>query len=195
ATVGSGLARSDELSVLIRFRDPRRVSMLRTIVRRLAAAALLALAVPGAWAQQTAFTYQGSLLYEGEPYTGPADYEFRLWNAESGGSPAGDPLERFGVEVSEGLFQSELDFGSESLSGDRWLSIAVRTPAWDGQGPAPAFTPLPGRQRVSGSPYSIRTRGIFVNDAGDRVGIGTTEPLVMLHVAGAMRADGGVQFL
>jgi hypothetical protein len=164
---------------------PRRILMHRRVTRAFVAAAMMStLGCATAFAQHSStITYQGALQLQGEPYTGTADYAFRLWDAEFGGQIMSELVFSDGVEVAEGLFQIPLDFGVESLDGDRWMAISVRTPAWDGQGAEPPYTSLPGRQRVSASPYALQTRGITVNNAGDRVGIGTTEPLAALHIA------------
>lgn len=140
----------------------------------LAVAAIAALTAPAAAQTDTEFTYQGRLDLLGEPYTGTADYRFTLWDAATGGSQIGGELALDGVDVEAGLFTAELDFGAEAFTEQRWLEISVRTPAWDGQGDEPPFTTLDPRQAVTRSPYSIQTRGIFVDDA-ERVGIGTTE--------------------
>lgn len=141
------------------------------------------IAAPALAQHSTGITYQGRLDFQSSPYTGTADYGFRLWSAETGGSVASALVLTNGVTVEEGLFQADLDFGSDALAGERWLAISVRTPSWDGVGAEPPFTALPGRQRVSASPYALHTRGITVNNAGTRVGIGTTAPLTALHVA------------
>lgn len=140
------------------------------------------LAAPALAQDTTAFTYQGSLLVHGEPYTGDADYRFSLWATETGGNAPVAWLIENGVGVEAGLFTAALDFGAWPFTGERWLEIAVRTPAWDGVGDEPAFTTLPQRQRITASPYSVQTRGIFVNETGDRVGLGTNQPLAPMHI-------------
>lgn len=161
--------------------------MHRTATRALVAAAMMtALGSASAFAQHSStITYQGALQHQGEPYTGDADFYFGIWTSESGGAEPLTHILKDGVTVDDGLFTAPLDFGAWPFTGDRWLEIRVRTPAWDGQGAEPAFTALPGRQRLSASPYSVQTRGIFVNELGDRVGIGTTDPAAPLHVAPA----------
>ena len=131
---------------------------------------------------ETAFTYQGRLDFQGQPYSGDADYRFTLWDAETGGNQVGNAVETLGVTVDEGLFSSRLDFGAAALIEQRWLQIEVRTPAWDGQGTEPAYTALDSRQPMTRSPYSVQTRGLIVNEAGDRVGIGA-DPAHPFHVS------------
>ncbi len=41
----------------------------------------------------TAFTYQGQLKEAGQPYSGPADVTFRLFDAEAGGLQIGSDME------------------------------------------------------------------------------------------------------
>ena len=89
------------------------------------------LAAPALAQDTTAFTYQGSLLVHGEPYTGDADYRFSLWATETGGNAPVAWLIENGVGVEAGLFTAALDFGAWPFTGERWLEIAVRTPAWE----------------------------------------------------------------
>lgn len=152
-------------------------------IRSCLTAALLLSAAGQTLAQHSsAFTYQGSLLYQGQPYTGDADFRFGLWVSESGGAEPLALVFQDDVIVEDGLFTETLDFGAWPLTGDRWLEIRVRTPAWDGVGDEPSFTTLPQRQRISASPYSVQTRGIVVNEAGNRVGLGTAQPLAPMHI-------------
>ncbi len=73
-----------------------------------------------AWAQGTApqaalgtaFTYQGRLLDGGTPATGTYDFEFRLYDAASGGTQVGPTLTKTGVAVSDGCFTVKLDLGN-----------------------------------------------------------------------------------
>lgn len=130
------------------------------------------------------FTYQGSLNSAGEPINATADFEFTLWDADVDGSMIGTVVAADDTLVTDGLFSVELDFGSDAFNGDaRWLEIEVRSPAGEG-----AFTTLSPRQPLSATPYSLQTRGMFVDDAGN-VGIGTTDPSSELHVAGTLTVD------
>ncbi len=110
-------------------------------------------------ANDTTFTYQGSLKDGGAPADGPHTMTFRLYSAASGGSPLGT-INAGSVNVQDGLFSVELDFGPSSWNNtDRWLEIVV-----DGSTLSP-------RQPVNRSPYAITTRGLSVNSNG-QVGIG-----------------------
>ncbi len=118
---------------------------------------LAAMAAPAA-ANETTFTYQGSLSDGGAPANGSFDMTFRLYSAASGGSLLG--TQGLGVTVVDGVFTAELDFGSNAFNNlDRWLEITVNG------------TTLSPRQPVTRSPYAITTRGINVNGNG-QVGIG-----------------------
>lgn len=165
------------------------------IVLVLLAAPSLALVQP--YAVGTAFTYQGQLKQGGLPVNGTADFEFSLWDEAgsgqppSGGNQIGSMVPASNVNVINGLFTVQLDFGASAFNGEdaRWLGIAVRSPA--GSGP---FTPLTPRQRLTPAPFALQTRGITV-DSGGKVGIGKTNPSYKLDVFGIIRTTfGGILF-
>src|SRR5689334_5240256 len=128
----------------------------------------------------TAFTYQGQLKQSSNPVNNTADFQFGLWDAVTGGAILnGGPISVNAVPVSNGLFTVQLDFGSNVFNGQaRWLEIAVRSPAGGG-----AFTTLTPRQPLTAEPYSLQTRGIFVDGSGN-VGVNTTSPANRLTVNG-----------
>jgi hypothetical protein len=73
----------------------------------------------------TSFTYQGRVLHDGTPIDGTCDFEFSLWDAPSGGSQLAGQAAN-GVEVNDGYFSVELDFGDGAFTGDaRYLQIGV----------------------------------------------------------------------
>jgi hypothetical protein len=104
-------------------------------------------------AQDPALTYQGRLLRGDQPANGTFEMQFRLWNSdglEGVGAPVSPELTR-NVVVSNGLFTTQLDFGSSPFSGALvWMEIGVRT---NGAG---AFTALAPRQPVTATPYAVR---------------------------------------
>ena len=118
----------------------------------------------------TAFTYQGILKDDGSNVEDTADFVFTQWDAAENGSQVGTPVFVNSVEVVDGLFSVELDFGATPYGADeaRWLEIQVRSPAGQGE-----FETLSPRQRITPTPYSLATRGIHVDDA-DFVSIGRT---------------------
>jgi len=135
---------------------------------------LLGLA-PTAGAQTTAFTYQGKLMDGGAPANGNYDMVFSVYTAASGGTFMGSTTVA-GVPVSGGLFTTQVDLGVQRYGTlDLWLQVQVR-PA----GTA-TYTTLMPRQRVTGAPYSVQTRGLHV-DSSSHVGIGTTSPQQQLAV-------------
>ncbi len=98
----------------------------------------------------TSFTYQGSLDNAGVLVSEHADLRFRLWDSATGGTQSGSTLEATGVDVVQGVFTVQLDFGGSAINGDaRWLEIEVRVPAGSG-----AYTLLSPRQPVTAAPYS-----------------------------------------
>lgn len=61
----------------------------------------------------TAFTYQGRMQDGGAPADGLHDFRFRLFDAASGGTQVGDTLCFDEVDVINGLFSVQLDFGQQ----------------------------------------------------------------------------------
>ncbi|HVM51337.1 MAG TPA: tail fiber domain-containing protein [Candidatus Acidoferrum sp.] len=104
-----------------------------------------------AFAQGTAFTYQGQLTESGAPAGGAYDLVFELFDAWTGGNSLGGPLTNNSVAATGGLFTVTLDFGASPFSagGPRWLEIQVRHA---GTG---AFALLSPRQPVTAAPYAI----------------------------------------
>lgn len=129
---------------------------------------------------ETTLTYQGQLDENGIPANAAFDLEFSLWNAEIAGNQSGPTNVLAAVPVIDGQFSVELDFGAEAFDNTaRWLEIAVE-----------GVTLLP-RQPITRAPYSIQTRGIFVDELG-RVGLGTSNPLSLLHVDAVGQDNDGV---
>jgi hypothetical protein len=96
----------------------------------------------------TDFTYQGYIENDGTPVNGTCSFQFRLYNAVTGGSQIGSTLTVPGVTVTEGAFSVQLDFGSTAFNGqDRWLEISVDC----GDG----LTLLSPRQVVTPAAYAI----------------------------------------
>ena len=59
---------------------------------------------PGATPLGTAFTFQGRLDRVGEPFTGTCNFEFSLWDAETGENHIGEVENITGQTISNGLF-------------------------------------------------------------------------------------------
>jgi len=58
----------------------------------------------------TAFSYQSTLTVKGQPANGPYDFEFRLYDAATGGHQIGQTQTASDVEVDNGSFTVLLDF-------------------------------------------------------------------------------------
>lgn len=92
------------------------------------------------------FDYQGRLQQSGQPFSGTADLQFDLYDADIGGNLLGSQTIA-GVTIANGLFTVKLngggEFGSSAFAGDRrWLRITVNG------------TPLAPRQELTATPFS-----------------------------------------
>lgn len=100
----------------------------------------------------TAFSYQGQLTSGGTPVNGRCDFQFRLFDGPDGGGQVGPTLERTGVDVTNGFFVVQLDFGASAFDGNaRYLEVGVRCPSGSGA----AYTQLSPRQPITPAPYAI----------------------------------------
>jgi hypothetical protein len=167
--------------------------MLRILTVFGALGLLLALTAPIAVGQPsaTSFTYQGQLRDDGAGVTAPtARMIFRLWNAASGGTQIGSDWEVRPVNVTEGLFTVELDFGDAAFDGAaRWLEIGVDVAGGTN------YTWLSPRQRIMATPYALHAldggdsvwdlSGSDISYTDGKVGIGTASPAYALDVTGA----------
>src|SRR4030095_2700471 len=94
--------------------------------RSLFVVALLGLS-PLAFAQGTAFTYQGRLDASSGPANGLYDFRCQLYSAQEFGALVSTTFTNAAVPVTNGLFVINLDFGTDVFNGaGRWLSIDVR---------------------------------------------------------------------
>lgn len=103
-------------------------------------AGLIAL-TPGFSQESTAFTYQGQLQHSGSPHAGAVEMTFSLWDSEVNGLQLGTTTET--VQISDGLFQIELDFGTQPWNSGLWLQISA-----DG-------TDLSPRQPLTATPLAL----------------------------------------
>jgi hypothetical protein len=81
---------------------------------------------PAATPQTTAFSYQGQLNAGGSIPTGQYQFTFTLYNAAEGGTQVGPALEQ-NIQVINGLFTTDLDFGQIFNGTQYWLDIQVGT--------------------------------------------------------------------
>lgn len=126
----------------------------RLIKSGMLAVLFLILAVSLAFAQaplDTAFTYQGQLKSDDQPYTGTCDFQFGLYNVLTGGTSLGDPIVLTEIPLTEGFFTVQLDFGAYAFTGEaRYLDISVRCPTGTGD-----YTQLQPRQQLTAAPYAL----------------------------------------
>lgn len=120
-------------------------------------AAVFALASAVAQTPGTAFTYQGRLETSGAPANGLHDLRFRAWLHENDpNNPIGPAVCKDNVNVSEGLFTTQLDFGSNVFAGfPLWLEVAVRADATPGNCGSGVYETLSPRQPLTPAPYAI----------------------------------------
>ena len=155
----------------------------------------LMVAAAHAGVSDTAFTYQGQLKRGGVPVDDTCDMRFKLRTDPfstdetgviatlllDGSGPEGGP-----VEMRNGLFDAELDFGAVAFGQTPiWLDVAVRCPA----GAPGDYLGLLPRQPITAAPHAVQTRGIFVDDS-ENIGLGTANPEGKLDVRGIIRVQG-----
>jgi hypothetical protein len=127
----------------------------------------------------TAFTYQGRLIDANRPAYGLYDFQFKLYDANVAGTQKGNTIDVNERDVIDGSFIVLLDFGSDVFDGDaRWLEIGVRPGNLNDPN---EYTILAPWQQVMPVPYTLQTRGIFVDNATN-IGIGTKIPAAKLEI-------------
>ena len=132
----------------------------------------------------TAWTYQGRLMDANGPADGIHEFQFELYDLPEDGNQVDGTFALRSVDVIDGYFTVELNFGGDAFDGDaRWLQIAVRpTNTTD------PFTTLIPRQEVTPTPYAMYAANasadsdwmVLGNDMysipSGNVGIGTSSP-------------------
>jgi hypothetical protein len=166
-------------------------------------AATAALMAGGAGAQETAgtepdavlvsmgaaFTYQGRLVDAGNPAAGVYDFQFRLYNAASGGGQIGALQAVDNVGVSGGLFTVAPDFGAGAFDGQaRWLEIAVKRDA-DG-----SYTTLSPRVALTPAPHALALPGLWTQQNATSPNLigGYAGNVMSAGVQGGVIAGGGL---
>ena len=146
----------------------------RLLCAVLSVLAIVACAFAGTTPAGTKFTYQGLLKSGGNAVNEDIDVRCRLFDAVSGPDQVGGEIELLSVDCVDGVFTAEIDFGAAPGIFDgnaRWLELDVKL----SRQPPSSYQTLAPRQPVTGTPYAIQTRGIYV-DPINRVGLGTTAP-------------------
>jgi hypothetical protein len=101
----------------------------------------------------TGFTYQGRLIDANNAADGLYDFLFRLYDANVGGSKVGNDVLIADVDVIDGYFTVEMDFGGTVFNGDaRWLQTGVRAGELNDPN---KYTILRPRQQVTPTPYAL----------------------------------------
>ena len=135
-----------------------------------------------AFAQATAFTYQGQLQNNGSPASGTYNLQFTLFATNTGGVAIAGPVTNGAVAVTNGLFTVTIDFGGGPWNGQsNWLQIAVET-----NSASATFTTLTPRQPITPVPYSIYAEngGTLASGAalgsgyGDSIANGTSNAFI-----------------
>lgn len=102
-------------------------------------------------AVNTSIPYQGQLSNNGALAKGVYDFQFKLFDALSGGTQIGSTVLKDDVNVANGLFSTELDFGAAAFNGQaRWLEIGVRAGTSTAVPP-----PLSPRRPLLAVPYAL----------------------------------------
>ena len=116
---------------------------------------LLAALAGAAFAQTTAFTYQGKLNDGALAANGSYELQFRLYDtpAVGTGTPIGGLVQTVNATVVNGIFTVELDFGAAAFDGAaRFLEISVRRSAEE------SFVTLAPRQNMTSAPYAVKSK-------------------------------------
>jgi hypothetical protein len=144
---------------------------------------LLAGSAGAAWAQGTAFTYQGRLGDQGHAANGSYDLRCTIYDAGTDGNLVAGPLTNSATGVTNGLFTVTLDFGSGVFTGPpRWLDIAIRTNGGRGD-----FTLLSPRRLLKAAPYTV-----MANSASNLLGTVTADKIASGAVGATQLADSAV---
>ncbi len=146
-----------------------------------------------AWPMGTAFTYQGRLVDANDFADGFYEFQFELYDSAINGTQINGTYALRDVEVVDGYFTVEVDFGTGAFTGDaRWLETSIR-PINTTQ----SFTILSPRQELTPSPYALYAQNAGVDSdwqiSGNdmfsvptgNVGIGTSTPEAKMGIASA----------
>jgi hypothetical protein len=124
---------------------------MKTQFIRLLAGLVAIAAAESAFAQGTAFTYQGRLFDNTNPANGNYALKFKLYDGSNSLVTLVAPLTNAPVAVSNGLFTVTLDFGAGQFTGPaRRLEVASAS-----NGVSPIFIPMKPRQQLTPAPYAI----------------------------------------
>jgi len=133
-----------------------RSELLRRVALVLALGLMVCFAQVGQAAPMgTAITYQGRLMDRNRPADGLYDFQFNVYDNPDPvfAAQQGNTIDINDLDVIDGHFVVELDFGSDVFNGDgRWLQIGVRP--GDSNDPN-AFVTLSPRTELTPTPYAL----------------------------------------
>lgn len=110
-------------------------------------------------------TYQGRLTDAGGAANGQYDLRFTAYDALTDGTVQSSSIPIENVQVTNGIFTVQLNFGSAFTGNDKakFLEIAVRPGASSGTDP---FTTLTPRQPITSVPFAINAQKAFSVSGG-----------------------------
>jgi hypothetical protein len=129
----------------------------------------------------TVFSYQGRLQVSGAPATGRHDLRFRLFWQASGGTQVGPEVCANNVDVVNGNFAVNLDFGNRYDGQRLFLEVMVRPDVGTGCDNATGYVTMTPRQELTMSPhagYAMRA-----GTATDATTLGGQSPSYYLNAA------------
>ncbi len=101
----------------------------------------------------TAFTYQGRLIDGNDVADGLYDFQFKLFDSVTNGNQLNSDVNIPDLDVVDGYFTVELDFGGGIFDGSSvWLDIGIRPGE---QGDPNFYTGLSPRHELTATPYAL----------------------------------------
>ena len=118
------------------------------------------------------FAYQGILAVGDILLNGLYDFEFAIYNQPVDGNLLALPVTIENLEVKDGHYTAQLDFGSGIFNGEaRWLEIGFRS--GDSKG---AFAVIGPREKLSAVPYALYSASGAPGPQGPKGDTGATGP-------------------
>ena len=110
------------------------------------------LTAPATFAQTTSFNFQGRLNDGANAANGRYDFQFKLFDAITGGNQIGAMADRPNTALINGIFSTTLDFGAAAFAdANRFLEISVRP-----NGSPNPHVILGARQQILSVPFAVR---------------------------------------
>lgn len=134
--------------------------------------AALALALGSGPSTAAGLDYHGSLQDAGAPANGRYDLRVALYGSQQALAPLAPAVTLYGVEVRDGRFSTDLDFGAAAQNGG-WIGVAVRKAG------AADFVDLAGRTAVQPDGTCPDAWLLTGNSGGGVLGTVDASPLVL----------------